>query len=134
MIAMLCGVLLVTGVSMLSGHLAMSLKQQGQNEVTQSLARAKQALISYAVNYVDNYGHNSRGGVGRLPCPAVAPHSRPAMSCSENAIGFLPAVWNRKGKRIDIDHLEYFLDQNLWYAVSADFRYNPAFNPFLPLQ
>ena len=132
LIAMLCGVLLVTGVSMLGGHLAISLRQQTQNEVTQSLARAKQALISYAVNYVDNYGHNTRGGVGRLPCPAVAPHSRPAMSCGENAVGFLPAVWNRKGKRIDIDHLEYFLDQNLWYAVSADYRYNPAFNTLNP--
>ena len=132
LVALMCGALLFIGVGMLGGHLATNLKQQSQREVTESLSRVKQALISYAVNYADNYGHNTRGGVGRLPCPALAPHSRPAMRCGLNAIGYLPAVWSRDSKRIDIDHLEYFFDQNLWYAVSADFRYNPAFNKLNP--
>lgn len=99
-----------------------------QQEVTRSLAFAKNALISYAVTYVDNYGHNTRGGVGRLPCPSKSRYGSPASSCGQNAIGFLPGVWTRGGKRIDIDHLEKFLHRDLWYALSPDFRYNPAFN------
>ena len=132
LIVLMCGLLLLTGVGVIGGRLAATLKQQSRNDVTESLARARQALVSYAVNYVDNYGHNTRGGVGRLPCPASVPHGSPALRCGTNAIGFLPSVWNRSGKEIEIDHREYFLDQNLWYALSADFRYNPSYNKLNP--
>ncbi len=132
LIAVMCGLLLFTGVGVFGGQLAAKIKQQSRNEVTESLSRAKEALLSYAVSYADNYGHNTRGGVGRLPCPSPVPNGQPAMSCGANSIGFLPSVWNRGGKRIDIDHREYFVDQNLWYAVSADFRYNPSYNHLNP--
>ncbi len=107
-------------------------KNHQQQEVTRSLAFAKNALLAYAVTYVDNYGHNTRGGVGRLPCPSTSRYGSPARSCGRNSIGFLPGVWSRGGKRIDIDHLERFLHKDLWYSVSADFRYNPAFNALNP--
>jgi hypothetical protein len=132
LIVLMCGLLLLTGVGVIGGQLAATVKQQSRNDVTESLARARQALLSYAVNYVDNYGHNTRGGVGRLPCPSLVPHGRPALRCGSNAIGFLPSVWNRSGKELEIDHREYFLDQNLWYAISADFRYNPSYNKLNP--
>ena len=93
-----------------------------------SLLSAKQALIAYAVNYADNYGHNTRGGTGRLPCPALTRQSTPARSCGTNAIGYLPSVWMRNGRLMEIDYLERFLDKDIWYAVSADHRYNPSFN------
>lgn len=132
LIALMVGILLITGAGFLSSQLAANRELETDSEVTLSLAMAKEALISYAVTYADNYGHNSRGGVGRLPCPAGQPHGSPALSCGRNAIGYLPAVWNRDGKRIDIDYREFFLNQNIWYAVSGDFRYNPAYNHLNP--
>ena len=99
-----------------------------QDSRLQSMLSAKQALIAFAVNYADNYGHNTRGGTGRLPCPSLERHGSPARSCSENAIGYLPSVWLRDNRLMEIDYLERFFDQNIWYAVSADHRYNPAFN------
>lgn len=99
-----------------------------QDSRLESMLSAKQALIAYAVNYADNYGHNTRGGTGRMPCPSLERHGSPARSCGENAIGYLPSVWLRDRRLMEIDYLERFLDQNIWYAVSADHRYNPAFN------
>ncbi len=101
---------------------------RGRNVDLQSLLAAKQALMAYAVNYADNYGHNTRGGTGRLPCPALARFSTPARSCGPGATGYLPSVWDRDGRQMEIDYLERFLDQDIWYAVSADHRYNPSFN------
>jgi len=99
-----------------------------QGSQLKAVLAAKQALIAYAVNYADNYGHNTRGGVGRLPCPALSRHSTPARSCGATTIGFLPTVWMRNSRLMEIDYLERFLGQNIWYAVSADHRFNPAFN------
>ncbi|OED36803.1 hypothetical protein AB833_25680 [Chromatiales bacterium (ex Bugula neritina AB1)] len=97
-------------------------------EQARAMAAAKAALIAYSVNYVDHYGHNIRGGVGRLPCPSRTRHGSPGLSCSGNSIGYLPTVWNRSGKRIEIDYLERFLGRDFWYAVSSEHRYNPSFN------
>ncbi len=102
--------------------------RNNKDNVLPSLLAAKQALMAYAVNYADNYGHNTRGGVGRLPCPAIARFSTPARSCRPDAIGYLPSVWERDGRQIEIDYLERFLDRDIWYAISADHRYNPSFN------
>lgn len=128
LLVLMTGLLAVTGYVAVELNSANRYRQLQQQEITRSLAFAKNALIAYAVTYVDNYGHNTRGGVGRLPCPSRGRYGSPARSCGQNAIGYLPGVWNRNGKRIDIDHLEKFLDQDLWYGLSADFRYNPAFN------
>jgi len=99
-----------------------------------SLLAAKQALMAYAVNYADNYGHNTRGGTGRLPCPALDRFSSPATRCSANSIGYLPSVWLRDGQLMEIDYLERFLKQDIWYAVSTDHRFNPAFNHLSPVR
>jgi len=126
-------VLLIAMMSLLAGsafYLSASLRNTRHidNEVLESLLAAKQALVAYAVNYADNYGHNTRGGAGRLPCPSLAPNSTPARSCQANAVGYLPSVWLRSGRLMEIDYLERFLDQDIWYSVSADHRYNPSFN------
>ena len=119
MMALLAG----SAVFLVNGH-----KSDLHNQRLESLLSAKEALIAYAVNYADNYGHNTRGGTGRLPCPALERHSTPARSCGPGAIGYLPSVWMRTGRLMEIDYLERFLDQDIWYAVSADHRYNPSFN------
>jgi len=123
--------LLVAMMAMLAGSalfLANGYKTDARNQTLDSLLSAKQALIGYAVNYADNYGHNTRGGTGRLPCPSLTRHSTPARSCGSGAIGYLPSVWMRSGRLMEIDYLERFLNQDIWYAVSADHRYNPSFN------
>ncbi len=123
--------LLVAMMVLLAGsafYLINGQKSALHNQRLDSLLSAKQALMAYAVNYTDNYGHNTRGGTGRLPCPALARHSTPARSCGTNAIGYLPSVWMRDGHLMEIDYLERFLDQDIWYALSADHRYNPSFN------
>lgn len=132
LLVLITGLLAATAYATLQLSSANRSRLEQQQEITRSLAFAKNALISYAVAYVDNYGHNIRGGVGRLPCPSKNRYGSPARSCGQNAIGFLPGVWTRDGKRIDIDHLEKFLHQDLWYSLSADFRFNPAYNALNP--
>ena len=124
--------LLIAMMALLSGsafYLVTGMVQpKPEREVLDSLLAAKQALIAYAVNYADNYGHNTRGGTGRLPCPSLARNSTPARSCHADSIGYLPSAWMRDNRLMEIDYLERFLDRDIWYAVSADFRFNPAFN------
>lgn len=132
LIALFMSLLLISGAALLTSVHTTASKLAAAQEVTEALAKAKEALISYAVTYTDNYGHNTRGGVGRLPCPANELHGSPAKTCGEHALGYLPSVWTRDGKRLDIDYREYFLNQNLWYAVSSEFRFNPSYNHLNP--
>lgn len=123
--------LLIIVLALLSGSaliLANEYRSGIRNDRLESVLAAKQALIAYAVNYADDYGHNTRGGTGRLPCPSLQRYGSPARSCRENEIGYLPSVWMRNQRLMEIDYLERFFDQDIWYAVSADHRYNPAFN------
>ncbi len=123
--------LLVVTMLLLTGsavYLVNGYRTDNQDKRLQAMLSAKQALIAYAVNYADNYGHNTRGGAGRLPCPALHRSSSPARSCAENEIGYLPSVWLRDNRLMEIDYLERFLDQDIWYVVAADHRYNPSFN------
>ncbi len=126
-------ILLISMLILLSGSaffLAGEYRDNPYNDdsALEALLAAKQALLSYAVNYADNYGHNTRGGTGRLPCPARARFSSPASSCGVNEIGYLPSAWLRSGELMEIDYLERFLDRDIWYAVAADHRYNPSHN------
>jgi len=126
-------VLLVTMLVMLSAtafyYAKTSLhRTHDKQEDLSALLAAKEALTAYAVNYVDNYGHNSRGGVGRLPCPALDRFSSPATYCGADNIGFLPSVWLRSQRTMEIDYRERFLDRDIRYAVAKDHRYNPSFN------
>lgn len=126
-LVMLLALLVTSAVYLSTEYKVNNTGQQNRNTLN-SLLAAKQALLAYAVNYADNYGHNSRGGPGRLPCPALAKFSSPARSCGENPVGYLPANWSRSGRQMEIDYLERFLDRDIWYAVASDHRYNPAFN------
>lgn len=132
LLMLMIAVLGLTSLLLLQVSSASYFRHSRDLETTNSLAAAKEALIAFSLNYADNYGHNTRGGTGRLPCPAESRFSSPRTTCGANEIGFLPAVWERSGKQMDIDHVERFLAQDLWYAVSADFRYNPSFNQLNP--
>ena len=89
-----------------------------------ALAKAKTALIDYAVTYMDTHPNMPPGF---LPCPEIDGSLRegsPALSgCNnvgENAIGRLP--WYTLGT----EPLRDGYGECLWYAVSGNYKNNPA--------
>jgi len=88
--------------------------------VAMMMLLAGSAFYLSTVNYADNYGHNTRGGTGRLPCPSLAPNSTPLGYCQADTIGYLPSVWLRDGRLMEIDYLERFLDRDIWYCSCVD--------------
>lgn len=99
---------------------AVSQKQVRQGERVASLAKAKKALIAYAVNYVDS----NPGEMGFLPCPdisaATAPDGNEENLCSgarnQSFVGRLP--W----RTLDIAPLLDESNECLWYAVSGYYK------------
>jgi len=104
-----------------------------QNEQTaktqQSLKKAKQALINYAVSHMDRPG--DAGEMGFLPCPDEDPPSaltpfdegKQELNCGSqyvNSIGYLP--W----KTLDIPSLRDSSGNCLLYAVSNTYKLNPT--------
>lgn len=98
------------------------------------LERARRALISYAVNYVDHYGVQG-AGIGHLPCPDTdSPndtHSDPWVRdgpnppCGGERVehGWLPRHVDTMTGRY---HFHTRRRQRLWYAVSGQFINNPV--------
>jgi len=94
-----------------------------QNSTTESLAQAKEALLSYAVNYyLSNLGIH-----GLLPCPEdknspLLDEGIQTANCAsmhENSLGRL--AW----KSLDIRPLKDASGECLWYAVSGGFFRGP---------
>lgn len=103
-----------------------------QQSVERALARAREALIAYAVTYPDSYGSWS-AGPGRLPCPDLDGDGGPD-PCSGNVAGRLPRritvvvnadTGRRRALRFPAGD-ELGDQQALWYAVSDGHRNNPA--------
>jgi len=109
--------------------------QRINNNVDQTfeLSQAKQALISYSVNYLDHYGAQG-AGIGHLPCPDTdTPEPRhsdtwhrdgPNPPCASSLIeyGWLPRHVNVREGRY---HFHTRSQQRLLYAVSGQFVNNP---------
>ena len=70
LIVLLVALLAGSGLWLLEAGQANRQWQRHREATAESLGFAKEALIAYAVSYADNYGHNVRGGAGRLPCPS----------------------------------------------------------------
>jgi len=100
---------------------------------TVELEQAKQALISYAVNYVDHYGPQG-AGIAHFPCPDTDKpdpnHDDPWVRDGPNppcgrqriAHAWLPRHVNTASGRF---HFHNRYRQQLWYAVSDQFINNP---------
>lgn len=89
-----------------------------------ALARAKEALIGYAVSYADT--HPLEPVPGYLPCPDVSGRNGEGSSstCGKagaNSIGRLP--W----KTLDLPTLFDGQHDCLWYAVSGNYKNNPKY-------
>ena len=116
------------GVLFFTGVLGSGPTTSERDLITRTaLARAKSALIDYAVTYMDTHPNMPPGF---LPCPEIDGSLRegsPALGgCNdvgENAIGRLP--WYTLGT----EPLRDGYNECLWYAVSGNYKNNPA--PFL---
>ncbi len=112
---------------------AASYQQISTHYQTLELSRARDALISYAVNYIDHYGAQS-AGIGHLPCPDTDnPDSTqadawrldgPNPPCAANAVerGWLPRKVDVVGGRY---HFHTRAKQGLLYEVSGRYVNNP---------
>lgn len=134
--ALLLSLFLMLGVSGVwfagTGVYESSHNRNHRNQ-TLELERARQALISYAVNYVDHYGAQS-AGIGHLPCPDTdSPVESqdnswaldgPNPPCGAQAVelGWLPRHVNTSSGRY-LFHTR--IRQRLHYAVSGRFVNNP---------
>ena len=102
-------------LSDLNGH-AQVYNRRAESSL--ALNHAKQALLSYAMNYPDLRA-NPEKGPGFLPCPDRNNDGRPETNCSESTgttLGRLPFTI------LGLDDPRDSSGERLWYAVSPDFR------------
>ena len=90
-----------------------------QQQTTDALAKAKEALIGYAAGVNLTAGYRP----GDLPCPDINNDGTAGGSCSNGGgttLGRLP--W----KTLGIPDLRDGDGERLWYAVSSNFKNNPS--------
>jgi hypothetical protein len=124
--ALLLMLVVLIGVASLglSNILEFSVKhrdERNKTENTRVLLEAKEALLSYAVNYAVK---NDMGKMGRLPCPdksSAGTEGNQDPNCGgprKNTFGLFPFKSLGKGK------LEDASNECLWYIVSGDYKEN----------
>ena len=95
---------------------------QHESNTTDALSRSKENLISYAVLYADYYGAAS-AGPGHLMCPDTDGDGIENVACAVNSLGRLPtSMALPSGDIFSLNSYESGLDQQIWYALSDDFR------------
>ena len=98
-----------------------------QQQTTDALAKAKEALIGYAAGVDLTAGYRP----GDLPCPDINNDGTAGGSCSNGGgttLGRLP--W----KTLGLPDLRDGDGERLWYAVSTNFKNNPRTSCILPGQ
>ncbi len=117
--------LLLMGALLLAPLTPARLQAEREQLTATSLARAKEALIAYAVSYGDKHPNKVPG---YLPCPETATPATPAdegsaeSSCAAkniSVIGKFP--W----KTLGLGPLRDGYGECLWYAVSGSHKNNP---------
>lgn len=113
-------------ISVLDGNTP---KIRNNTDTMIALRQAKEALISYAVLYAENYSVGG-GAPGYLPCPDTNGNGVENSPCnSANPIGrlptsiLLPAPLN---STIPLSDYNNDIDEQLWYSVANNFKRNPA--------
>jgi type II secretory pathway pseudopilin PulG len=120
--------ILVVGVMavLLKGFNNRSLQFRQNTATISALAKAKEALISYAVMYADNYPPTD-AGPGHLMCPDTNNDGLPDSPCAPNAIGRLPrSITLPSGTLFPVSDQDSGIDQQFWYALTDAFRNSPA--------
>ncbi|MCW9047272.1 MAG: hypothetical protein OQK46_04265 [Gammaproteobacteria bacterium] len=122
--------IILTGAVFLISDLGPDLlRSSAENKTSQSLAKAKSALLSYAISYYytnSASGNPHAGYHGLLPCPGLITSTLDeGLSSGQcglkygNSIGWFP--W----KSLDIEPLKDSSGECLWYALSGDFYNSP---------
>ena len=112
-------------VSSLMGKKAAEVTQNKIDHDYKVLRKAKQALLSYAVDYSLPTPTGGFSNMGILPCPDLNTNSSsgaqdsPCGNLHTNSAGFLP--W----KTLGIDSLRDSSGECLWYVVSGDYKTGP---------
>ncbi|MDP2140428.1 MAG: hypothetical protein Q8L20_06415 [Gammaproteobacteria bacterium] len=91
--------------------------------VQAAMQEAKQALLAYAVMYNNEFVGS---GPGRLPCPDKnnSGESEEGVDCAGAAFGRLPQRHTLPfGALVEFGNLYAGIDQQFWYAVSANYRH-----------
>jgi hypothetical protein len=120
--------ILVVGVMtvLLKGLNNRSLQLRQHAATISALAKAKEALISYAVTYADNYPPTD-AGPGHLICPDTNNDGLPDSPCGPNAIGRLPrSITLPSGSLFALSDQDSGIDQQFWYALTDAYRNSPA--------
>jgi len=123
-------VLLLMLILLILGASALALSAFNANDnrlrrlalTTQSLAQAKEALISYAVTYGDIHA----GDVpGFLPCPDLNGDNGEGSSPINCGLKNVSAIGHFPWKTLKLPTLRDGDNQCLWYAVSGTYKNNP---------
>jgi hypothetical protein len=114
---------LITGTLLIAGRVALDRGSvQYEDRTSEALARAKEALIAYAVSH---YETDDQGRYGVLPCPessASLSEGIQAGNCNGANINADPGrlPW----KNLAVDSLKDGSGECLWYVVSAGYKKN----------
>lgn len=108
---------------------AAGLAQARALKTATALARAKEALIAYAVTYKDthdNPGSSSYTVPGYLPCPDMGPGINQEGQAAGNCGGSLVSVRGRlPWKTLGLEALKDGSGECLWYAISGTYKNSP---------
>lgn len=122
LIVLLSVALLWLSVALMRWVDPVSFAVRREQQTTTALARAKAALIGYAVTYGDTHPGKVHG---YLPCPDLAgrnPEGSAETNCGSKNISVLGRLpW----KTLDLPPLQDGSGACLWYAVSGAYKYNP---------
>ncbi|MDP3478549.1 MAG: hypothetical protein Q8R88_02165 [Desulfoprunum sp.] len=129
--------LFIVSMAVLLKGIGKNTQLHGAAATSAALAKAKDALIAYAVMYADNYPPNG-AGAGHLMCPdtdspafdvnglPVAPYGSSNSPCGPNAIGRLPhSITLPSGSLFPLSDDGSGIDQQFWYAVTDAFIATP---------
>jgi hypothetical protein len=108
---------------------ASSMSWAREQKTATALARAKEALIAYAVTYNDthdNPGTSSYTVPGYLPCPDLGPTNNVEGTAAGNCgASLVSSIGRLPWKTLRVEALRDSSDECLWYAVSGTYKNSP---------
>jgi hypothetical protein len=120
LIAIIMTVIVAGAVLAATGRFISQSESRARRHSAAVLAKARAALIGYAIHYPEEHAAQS---AGYLPCPDDANSgSPPGISChvrGHGALGRFPY------RRLGLPALQDGWGQCLWYAVAGSFKHNP---------
>lgn len=112
----------VAGLNRSSATMAL---ERAQKTAT-ALARAKEALIAYAVTYGEDPSHTTNLVPGFLPCPEMlATSGNEGLAAGSCGSAFVSQLGRLPWRTLVLDAPKDGAGECLWYAVSGTYKNNP---------